>query len=47
MTSAMANPSDSFVRALLGPSLQTAALRCILLLGGFAVLGALVGYLVH
>ena len=47
MTSAMANPSDSLVRALLGPSLQTAALRCVLLLGAFAVLGALVAYVVR
>lgn len=42
----MANPSDSLLRGLLGPSLQTAAMRCVLLLGAFAVLGALVGYLV-
>ena len=42
----MANPSDAFLRNLLGPSLQTAALRCVGLLGAFAVLGALVGYLV-
>ncbi len=43
----MANPSDSFLRGLLGPSLQTAALRCVALLGAFAFLGALVAYLVR
>jgi hypothetical protein len=43
----MANPSDSFLRGLLGPSLQTAALRCVVLLGAFAFLGALVAYFVR
>ncbi len=43
----MANPSDSLLRNLLGPSLQTAAMRAVLLLGAFAVLGAVVGYFVR
>ena len=43
----MANPSDSLFRTLLGPSLQIAAMRVVLLLGGLAVLGAIVGVLVR
>lgn len=43
----MANPSDSFLRGLLGPSLQTAAIRCVGLLGAFAVIGAVVAYFVR
>ncbi len=42
----MANPSDAFLRGLLGPSLQTASIRCVALLGAFAFLGAVVAYLV-
>ena len=36
----MPNPSDTVLRAVLGPTLQTAALRAILLLAGFAFIGA-------
>ena len=36
----MPNPSDSLLRAVLGPTLQTAALRAVLLLAAFALLGA-------
>jgi len=42
----MTNPSDSFLRGLLGPNLQTAALRCVGLLGAFAFVGAVVAYFV-
>ncbi len=43
----MANPSDSLLRKLLGPSLQVAAMRVILLLALLAALGAIVGYFVR
>ena len=36
----MANPSDTILRTVLGPTLQTAALRAILLIAAFAALGA-------
>lgn len=42
----MANPSDSFLCGLLGSSLQTAAMRCVGLLGAFAFVGAVVAYFV-
>ncbi|GAC1346190.1 MAG: hypothetical protein NVSMB18_27730 [Acetobacteraceae bacterium] len=37
---AMPNPSDTILRAALGPTLQIAALRAVLLLAVFALLGA-------
>lgn len=43
----MSNPSDSILRTVLGPTLQTAALRAILLLAGFAVLGSLCAWLIR
>ena len=43
----MSNPSDSVLRTVLGPTLQTAALRAVLLLGGFAVIGAICAWLVR
>jgi hypothetical protein len=36
----MANPSDNLLRAVLGSTLQTAAMRAVLLLAAFAALGA-------
>jgi len=43
----MANPSDDILRTVLGPTLQTAALRAVLLLAGFAVIGAAVAWIVR
>ncbi len=37
---------EKFVRRLMGESLQTGAFRAIMLLGAFAVLGALVSWAV-
>lgn len=42
----MANTSDTILKAVLGNTLQGGALRMILLLGAFAVLGAAVAWLV-
>lgn len=36
----MPNSSDTVLRAVLGPTLQTGALRAILLLAAFAFIGA-------
>jgi hypothetical protein len=36
----MPNSSDTALRAVLGPTLQTAALRAVLLLAAFAFIGA-------
>ncbi len=36
----MPNPSDTLLRTVLGPTLQVAAVRAILLLAAFAFLGA-------
>lgn len=41
----MANPSDTLLRNVLGPNLQTASLRAILALAAFAVIGALLAWL--
>ena len=43
---ANANDSDNLLRTVLGPNLQTGALRAVLLLAAFAFLGALLAYLV-
>lgn len=43
----MANPSDNLLRTVLGPTLQTAALRAVLLLAAFAVVGAGCTYLLR
>ncbi|HYZ62231.1 MAG TPA: hypothetical protein VE650_07235 [Acetobacteraceae bacterium] len=36
----MPNPSDAILRKVLGPTLQTGALRAVLLLAAFAAVGA-------
>ncbi len=36
----MPNTSDTILRAVLGPTLQTASVRAVLLLAAFAALGA-------
>lgn len=41
----MPNPSDTLLRNVLGPTLQTAAIRAVLLLGAFAVCGAVLAWL--
>lgn len=43
----MQNPSDKILRTILGESLQTAAARAVLLLAAFALLGALVAYVIR
>ena len=43
----MPNPSDKAFRAVLGQTLQTGALRAILLLGAFSFIGACLAWLVH
>lgn len=43
----MPDTSDNILRTILGQSLQVAAARAVILLGAFAVLGALVAYLVR
>lgn len=43
----MSNPSDTLLRTVLGPTLQTAAVRAVLFLAGFALIGAIVAWLVH
>ena len=40
-------PSESTLRSVLGPTLQTAALRAILILAAFAFLGAGCTWLFH
>ena len=42
----MVSQAERFVRGLMGSSLQTGALRAILLLGGFTLVGALVSWAV-
>lgn len=42
----MANTSDTILKTVLGSTLQGGALRMVLLLGVFAVLGAAVAWLV-
>ena len=39
--------SDDILRSVLGDTLQTGALRAVLILGAFSVLGALVAYLLR
>lgn len=41
----MPNPSDTLLRNVLGPTLQTAAIRAVLLLAAFAVCGAALAWL--
>ena len=43
----MSNPSDTLMRAILGPSLQTAALRAILIVAALAFIGSGCTYLLH
>ncbi len=43
----MPNPSDTMLRNVLGPNLQVAALRAVLLLAAFAFLGAGCTWLLH
>lgn len=43
----MANTSDTILRAVLGDTLQTGALRAILILGAFSAVGAVVAWLVR
>ena len=40
----MVSKGERFVRALMGSSLQTGALRAVLLLAGFTLAGALVSW---
>lgn len=41
----MPNPSDTLLRTVLGPTLQGAAARAVMLLAAFAALGAVVAWL--
>ncbi len=43
----MPNKSDTILRAVLGPTLQTASLRAVLLLAAFAALGAASAWLLR
>jgi hypothetical protein len=43
----MPNPSDTLLRSVLGPTLQTAAIRAVLLLAAFAALGAICAWLLR
>ncbi len=43
----MSNSSDAMLRSVLGPNLQVAALRAILLLAAFAFVGACCSWLLH
>jgi len=43
----MPDLSDTILRRFLGPTLQGAAARAVILLGAFAALGAMVAWLVH
>lgn len=44
---AMANTSDTILRKVLGTTLQTGALRAVLLLGAFTFAGAFVAWLIR
>lgn len=41
----MPNSSDTILRAVLGPTLQTASLRAILILAAFSAVGAALAWL--
>jgi len=43
----MANTSDTILRKVLGKTLQTGALRAVVLLGAFAFVGAFVAWLLQ
>ncbi len=43
----MPNPSDTLLRTVLGPTLQGAAARAVMLLAAFSALGAIVAWLVR
>ena len=43
----MLDHTDAALRRFLGPSLQTASLRAILLIGAFALIGSGCAYLLH
>jgi hypothetical protein len=43
----MANTSDTILRKVLGKTLQTGALRAVLLLGAFTFVGAFVAWLIR
>ena len=43
----MPNQSDTILRTVLGPTLQTAALRAILILAAFAFVGGGLAWLIH
>ncbi len=43
----MPNQSDALLRTVLGPTLQTAAIRAVLLLAAFAALGAIFAWLLR
>ena len=43
----MIDPSDIILRKFLGPTLQGAAARAVILLGAFAALGAIAAWLIR
>ncbi len=43
----MANTSDTILRKVLGKTLQTGALRAVVLLGAFSFVGAFVAWLIR
>jgi hypothetical protein len=43
----MPDPSDTILRKFLGPNLQGAAARAVILLAAFAALGAIIAWLVR
>ena len=43
----MTNTSDTILRKVLGTTLQTGALRAVLLLGAFTFVGALVAWIIR
>ena len=43
----MPNSSDAILRKFLGPNLQVAAARAVILLAAFAALGAIVAWLIR
>lgn len=43
----MSNQSDTILRTILGPSLQTASMRAILLIAALAFVGSGCAYLLH
>lgn len=43
----MPNPSDTLLRRVLGPTLQGAAARAVIILAAFSALGAAVAWLVR